>query len=436
MQVIGKQATKTAKLLADQRTAERLKAFGDEARRHGMISRSSGAYFLGRDREGAAVETRSIAAFPIVVDKWYVQMGFKQEDADWLEGKSPKEIENALMKTGIPRKMKSFALHIIPAVRLLAHISESYDNEIRKTEIALGKLDKLNASLAEKKTHTDADIKEAIEKLREIGEGFLAFKRVAVKRIVAMERLEQTARMLDESLKLEGGKREMQVSRACAVFTALRNRLGQWRDRQIAGISEHNHRKEYALRALRDEWLLSQLARFAEIPEKIHGYLLADREKLRVLDEIRRLLKDGNKSGALECMEKHKALFRVSERERKGVEERIALMEEGRKPPEEKGRKSDYQIGHYAWLYIYARDGDLKNAERKLGELAVFVNANKPRFLLDELKKSNEPYLAGVVGALEEGVASFESQDFAIAKSHFTKARNLMRKIVNPTAKV
>jgi hypothetical protein len=109
-------------------------------------------------------------------------------------------------------------------------------------------------------------------------------------------------------------------------------------------------------------------------------------------------------------------------------------MEKGCKPPEEKGKRSDYQIGHYARLYRHVRDGDLKNAERKLGELVVFVNANKPRFVLEELKKSDEPYLSGVVGALGEGVTAFEALDFEAAKKEFARARDLLTEIVNPAA--
>ena len=132
MQRTWEKINETAAKLKRQRRDERRVTFGKEALIQDKISRTSGAFSLGRDRFGAMHETKSIGSFPIVVDKWYVRMGFKQEDTEWLENREPKEVEAALKKGGIPRKMRRISLHIIPAVRLLAHISSGYAEEIAK----------------------------------------------------------------------------------------------------------------------------------------------------------------------------------------------------------------------------------------------------------------------------------------------------------------
>ncbi|MEW6722531.1 MAG: hypothetical protein AB1324_04675, partial [Candidatus Micrarchaeota archaeon] len=278
-----------------------------------------------------------------------------------------------------------------------------------------------------KSRHTDAEINTTITALQG-ADSALSKKEVVVKRLLTRSRVQKTIEMLEQAKGLSGNKRDFQVSRACAVFTSARNRLSVWRDKQVAGLMEHNLRKECALRAERDRWLHSQLARFAEIPEKVHAWEQEDSAKLAVLDEIESLLKTRKPDwdSLLAKIAERSALFRVGNRERRQAEEKIRLMEEGI-PPSEHG-KTDYQIGHYAWLYRFAAAKEKKKALEKVEYLRLFVKGNKPGFILDELSQSPDLYHGPLLESLDRAVAAYDSKNFAAAAGHFASAREAIRK--------
>jgi len=377
---------------------------------------------LGRDGNCASVETMRPEALNILADKWYVRLVFGWEETKEMAGSSLTEAEARLKMDKIPRKEVRVITHIIRAMRLLSHIGEGYAIEIQETGRVLSDLDALNVKLTHKNAHTSEEINEAISYLENFGSGTLAKKHAAVKRIVAQERLGQAVKMLRASLEMQpGNRRDIQIWAACTTFPALRDRIGDWRDLQIAWRMEYNEMKACSLRVLRDIWLLSRLVEFAKDPAQIQEYIETDRKKLVALKEIGTMLATLPTDTILKYMVKNSQLFRVKERKRKGAEEAIALAEEqGTSPKTEK--KIDYLIGHYAWLYRHIRNGNREKANAKIMELEVFVHANKPRFIFDELEKGHEPYLDGTVTALRAAVAAFEERDFGTAQLHFYNA--------------
>jgi hypothetical protein len=128
-------------------------------------------------------------------------------------------------------------------------------------------------------------------------------------------------------------------------------------------------------------------------------------------------------------IEANKDLFRVSKRQRQKAEERIAMMDRGIEPNEP--GKVDYLIGHYAWLYRHVREGNTQKAKAKLDFLDLFVNSNKPRFILDELGKEPDPYMKDVLSETGKAVKAYEAEDFATAKGHFFKAVQLLQELIN-----
>lgn len=428
----GPAAEETAARLGAQRIHERQSAFHAAKERHDQLARRSGAYLLGRDENGAAKETKNIEEFGIFQDKWYVTMSFRREDVKKLQEQTWGVIEAILKRGAVPRRPVRITTHIITAVRMLKHIREGYAAEISNTDGVLGVLDLLNARLAKKGWHSDAEIDTVISQLEHFDETVLAGKHVALKRIVARMRLTKAIKMLEEAKASD--KRDFKIGAACAVFTSVRARIGEWRDRQIAGLSEYNHQKEYALRIKRDEWLFSQLAKFVEIPQQVYEHVVCDSHKLEVLSEIQKMLDIGAPSESmLRYISANSKLFRVTERERAGAEERIAAVEAGGALQPE-AKKVDYLIGYYAWLYRYVRNGDKERAKAKLDHLAIFVNANKPRYILEELKKTNDSYALPIIESLDSALSAFEAQDFARAKTHFEAARDRLRMIMQPGA--
>ena len=388
---------------------------------HESISRRSGSFSIGKDESGHQKQTRNISSFPIIIDRWYVRMGFKYEDKEMIKSETVAEVENRLKNRGIPRRLIKFDTHIIPAVRVLKHVRQSYQKELSDTDALLRTLDEANLKLASKSKH-QKDIQQAIEILKS-AELILSKKEVAVKRVVAKERVKSAIDKLENSLKMPEGKRDMEVSRACAVFVSIRNRLGSWRDKQIAGLVEYNLQKECALRVERDRWLFSQFSRFEESIESVYKFSKMDLEKIAVLNQIRKMIaKKEKKENILRFVEEKHELFRVSSRQRLHAEQMISLAESGIQP--RTGLNIDYSIGHYAMLYRDIKNGEKSKAIQKIEYLKLFVNANKPSFIFDELSKDPDLYLGPVLEQLDLALASFEAGDLLKAREHFHKAKN------------
>ncbi len=422
-----------SQLTARQRLA-RQRAFAQAKEKKATSARASGAYVLGRDERGAATDTRTPEGLGITVDQWHVNLRFWREDIQRLEGQPVDKIEGVVKSGRVPRVSVRMATHIITAVRLLSHVRENYEREMGETEALLQALAQLNVQAAQARKMQAWEIGQLAAQLKEFWQSVLARKQVAVKKIVARTRLEQAIQKLEEAAALPEGERALALGAALAILTSVRARLGQWRDRQIAGLAGHNYQKECALRIKRDEWLLSQFARMAEMPEKIFEYQKKDEIRLAILGRLRRLMELRLPARyLLPIISSVADEFRVPERNRKGAGANILAMEAGKGRPLP-AMKLDYLIGHYGWLYRYVRDGERAKAMAKLDELALFVMANKPAFILDELSKTNDPYLAAAVRSLGEGVEAHEARNFQLAKACFGDAREAMRHLVHPKA--
>ncbi len=415
------------KRIKEERQQRRAKHFKTAKEAHASQSRRSGFYVLGRDSHGTAVETRKVQDLRIIVDQWYVRMSFKREDREKLKG-SWKQVEEKLKKEGVPRKLVKMDTHIIAAVRTLKHVRQGYQEELENTDTVLALLDAINVEAAKKcGAITDSEIDNVINALDEL-DSWLSRKQVAVKKIVSRGRLAQTKEMFVQAKEAKGS----QVARACAVFTSLRERLGTWRDKQVAGIAGYNHQRECALRVERDQWLFSRLTMFAAAAEKVSQFQMYDEHKRTVIEEVRRMISEKEpKKIILLYIEANKDLFRVTKRARERAEANIFMMESG-KMPKDDGTKVDYLIGHYAWLYRYVRDGDTEKALAKLDYLELFVDANKPGFIVDELSKAPDHYMVPVLLLLRQANKAFEQDDFETAKEFFAKAAVVLGKIVYP----
>lgn len=417
--------------LGKQRIEERKKSFARAKKLHGEYPKRTGKMVLGRDENGAAVETRSLADLRILADKWYVRLSFKKEDRQRLESLSLSELEQQLKEGKVPRTAVKLNTHIIAATRAVKHVREGYEQELEKTDRMLRGLDELNVAISKKKASvSDEEIDSLVAQLQQV-DSELSRKHVAVKRLVGRQRLRKTIKMFEDAKALE--KRGAQLARACAVFTSLRNRLGQWRDRQVAGIAEHNRQREYALRVERDNWLHAQLRRFAENPERLYEYEIYDSRKRAVLIRVKKMISEkAPKTSILRFIasKPNSELFRVPKRQREQAEEAIRMMEHGLQP--KGGAKIDYLIGHYGWLWRHVKNGETAKARDKTDYLMLFIDANKPKYVLDELRKSPDSYLEPVIENLADAVGAFDAEHFDEAKQSFTEAAYALEKIISP----
>lgn len=418
----------------ETRGKKRAETFQRARGMHEGLSRRSGASALGIDENGNPMETRSLRGFKIVLDRWHVGMSFKHENKDLLENMSWREVERMLKEDNISRTPRRFETHVIPAVRALKHVRQGYETELGQTDELLATLDKLNMALAAKKSkHTGRQLQDALDTLT-AADSELTRKQVAVKYVVARGRITEAKGMLEAALRMEGNTRDLQVARACAILVSIRNRLGEWRDKQVSGIAEYNLQKECALRTERDRWLFAQFARFAVASKVAHSFWLDDPKKLGVLIEIETMIRTNvPQAHILDFIAHNNTLFKVDGRRRRDAETHVARCQAGIQP--KVGAGIDYLIGHYAWLYRYIKDGKIDKAKDKIRYLGVFVRANKPDYIHEELSKDPDPYLLPVLEPLSKALDAFKGGDIDAAQKHFAECRDLMKAYAYPGAR-
>ncbi len=400
---------------------------------HAKIARLSGRTAPGRDENGKRTDSKTLDAFGIVQRQWYVGLNFKVEDRERIRHATDVGVEK-LVKCGmLPRTRRPFQTHILRACRAMVHIRKGYEMEMEQSEKLLRVLDQHNVIAAERNGKaSNQDLDDLIAVLRMFDGMHLAMKFVAVKKTLAKEKLDRTIEMLGEAKELEGGKRALKVMAACAVFTSMRERLGPWRTRQISYIAEHNKMRECALRETRDVWLYGQLTRFSDATRKIVDYIEMDKRKLEALGKIREMLRKRKPDWQeiSDFAEGQAELFRVPEREQLGAAKQVALMDAGIKPAKRERGKWDFLAGHFRVLRKYIKEGKKQEALVKIVHLELFVNANKPRFILEELEKSEDRYLKPVVEPLRNAVASLEERNYGRARHFFTQAESELRAVI------
>ncbi len=417
-------------VLRKQRMAARTDAFVRAMERYDDRTRASHGCAPGRTESGKHLGTRRPGLSGVFVDKWYVNLPVRRED----RAKISKDLQaaEAQVKAGVPRTTLRLHTHVIRTVRMLKHIREGCLAEMEATEALLAPLDALNLMLAAKGQRTATELASAAVCLKEFRDCRLAGTHAAVKRIIARGRLQETIRRLENAAGMAGSDRAMEISRACTQFAAFRARLGEWRDRQVAGIAVHNLKRECALRVERDRWVLAQLDRFATSLEQIYEYDLFDHHKRDALIELESMVsRNAPKELVLMQIRAVHPLFRVPERKRLDI---------GENGLQESGGNIDQLIAHYGWLYRYVSSGQKDKALAKLDFISTFVNGNKPTFILRELSRDADRYLGPVLRRLEKAVAAYRgihaSEDvqaaFAAAKAAFAAARDELKKIVAP----
>lgn len=334
---------KTAEALHHQRLHARSSFFRTADVQHDHFARKSGSFMWGTGKDGRRAQSRALRALGIEgPDKdGFVVVGFKRDNIAKLEGIPADEADWIIKKGAGPRKTVKCRLHIIAAVRQEEHIYDGYAKEINVADKVLLVLDALNIKLAEKTKPPEAFVDAAIFILATFGNDVLSKKTSAVKRVASMAKLKKLINKLHEVRS--SSNPAFDNSTACRVFVAFRDRLGLWRDEQVAGLQKYNRQKEYALRAERDRWTYSQLMMFVE--------------------------------------DVHAAYLRF--------------------PPAKLGE------------------------EPKIGS---------PRYILDELVKSRDKYLTGVLIELEQAVDAFEKRS-PTARGRFMQARDRLGAIISQQQK-
>lgn len=521
---------------------ERRKAnFIDAKMRFERYALASGSFCIGRDENGAPAETRAPLSLGITTSGWFVRTVFKRDDASALKGRDWREVEAEAKSGALPTRLVVTENHIVTAVRELKHVREGYLSEIEATESLVSGFTSLNDRLANRSHPVpDDEILSVIAGLREL-RPVVGSKDSPLKQIVGLGRLDEAIRRFERVLEPDCRDKAFRLGRACAVLSSVPERLGNWREKRIAGGVAYTAQRECALRAERDRWVFSQFARFSSNPARIHGYIEEDGKRKAALLRIESLLssleslhaplralrkadrwtegdeaKLSSASAALEAMKAEagespwndrkgrerlkRAIGTLSKKKNRSADEEVDLagarkayetmkseamkmpwydravsgplrtairkmrdrksrtianaakLESAEKEFAEKAgearrcikanaslfggpdaRKNPTHLsGCYSWIYRNIRLEKMGEARDRLEYLVLFLDSNKPRFILDELSKSPDSYLEPVLAEFRLGVEALEAKDFKAAQGHFSQAALDMRAIAYP----
>jgi hypothetical protein len=197
----------------------------------------------------------------------------------------------------------------------------------------------------------------------------------------------------------------------------------------VAGIMDFNHRKECSLRPERDLWIYAQLKRYESDIDAMRQYLDRDKERAVVIYAIRMMMLDGEKSSKiLDVIEKYNPIFRIEERRRLSPYERTSFHDSGVVPGCE--GNIDYLMANYEQLYLALKRDDFEETHRYIHQLKLFIRANKPDFIFEELTGSADPYMAEVTETIGRGASFIADGNTVQARAAFAEARNLLETIV------
>jgi hypothetical protein len=359
-----------------------------------MLVQHHAKHFMGRRRDGTYARTFSLDDLKIDArDPANVRIQFNREE------KLPEGFREG---DKVPRRHVEHVSDIFSAVRTLAHISDRHAKELASANGDLAVVERINAKLAASVSRlSDKDaISSARRELEAMGETrrvASAYKSLAAKKLAAAEECLKAFDMTGNPLL---------VSSACAVLTAFRNRVGEWRTRQIARIDAYEELRECSLRMRRDRYLE---ALFAGYGKSFYG----PNAKTAFCDMVHEMV----------------------------------LCEELARFEEQLPRGRGWEDMARTHIHAIAKDlpeGIIRDNLRAAYRMAKRANKDKflafmrgiarqlqvrdPRFIVEELQKSGEEYLDSAIGELKYAIGYINYQMPKDAARHFRFASEAIRR--------
>ncbi|MDD5171773.1 MAG: hypothetical protein PHF60_01935 [Candidatus ainarchaeum sp.] len=424
-------------------------AFGASARR-------SRAYMLGRDDKGKVIDTYTPASLDIIVKGWFVQTIFKKDDLDALAGIDWRDVEAMIKQRAVPQKPVSESEgHIITATRQLKDIRQQYERSLGKDDAGDVKADvasqdpqvlafyQLNIGMSNKSnTASVQDIWIHIKTL----EGFRSIfenKKTALGRFVGLGRLEEAIRKFRSAAHAQPDERSFAITAACAVFNSVNERQTTWKNKHNAEMAARTFGRECSLRVERDRWFHEICRKWASNVGRLQEFMEEDEKKKNVLAELKEKIPPlcalqktiaGMKARKHQTDE-HRTEIRQKENEFKtAINDAHKYMWEKAHLFSKDGEKPRRLTGHYFWINRYLLQRDFESMADKIDGQILFLDSNKPGFVLDALSQNVDPYLETALGAFKFGVVAFEAKDFKEATRQFWVVESEMCKIVYPQA--
>ncbi len=348
----------------------------------------------GRDERGRKVDLKTKKNGSMV------QLGFNREiieqmGADFKEGDP------------IPRKIFYCETDIYNAVRSLKHMRKSHDLERERNERLANAIDQIHAILYTKNAGLKSEeILHLSSQLDSIAKA--ALKKTSGYKLLAKWKLDAVPDLLRNAAKEENAfKRTNLISSACAKLVAFKERHNRWRERQILRIDRYNAPREEGLRLVRDKRLSNLLI-------ELSGTLVSN-EAIKVglnLAMDWEVIKKLRKAGEKITQGKH--------------HESLLLIEESSKHIKSEYERSELGV---AYSLIESSISDGKNGWRKdarslIENFARKIGQRNPRYIIIELKKTNDKYLESAIGQMEQGNALIRE---SLTESRFWMKKKLLK---------
>jgi len=293
-------------------------------------------------------------------------------------------------KEGGPRTI--VRTDVYRAVRMTKHIEENYEKELEKNDNILREVARRNVELARGGVDRD-EIKRIIKNLKIVIDSLKGIK--VPTKTFSKNQLIGAVRLLEESINTADKIDMQKVTWACAKIVSFRTRYGNWRDKEIVMLRKYSELREYALRRLRDERLLENIARWVR-------YLEAEKRGFQMCSLWKRDMK-------------------FSEEITKVVDSKELSLEKINNLREALSA-AGYKIRKIDRAYEALASNGARKAERELKDYAILLRVRNPFCIAEEMKKETDEYYYKAAAYLKTGAELIEKSVFDRAAYCFKEA--------------
>lgn len=363
-----------------------------------------GGKLYARDDSGRRVDLK------VELKDWKVTIGLRRED---IEKMGPDFVEG----NRVPREIVYTTTDIYRAVRLVRHIQERHDAEMKDIIGLLCGVDLAHAHTLTEGREMDAKQLEEVRlalipPLEEVSKKKAAYKYLSSFKFAdALELLKKAEGENDQPMK------RSLIYPACATLVAFKNRYGRWRGRQVTKMDVYEQAREDGLRRVRNSRMRSLLIELADKFDKrdaigVACTMAADYEMIERLGTAQEKIKKGKFDEVLGIIEDCGASVKAEwlKEKLRGVYRFV---------------KRSMKAGQNGWR---------AEARRMLEEFSRYLGQRNAKYVAAEMNETGDAGLDDFMRSLEAGNAkvdkSLEEKAFWNKRKRLKEAAALFRKAV------
>jgi len=284
------------------------------------------------------------------------------------------------------------------AVRMTKHIEEGYLKELEKNDRVLKSISVENLKLAYGKKGGE-EIRETIENIKCV---LKSIRRIRVpKKTFSRDQLKYAISYLEDAIKEQDKIDGRKISMACAKLVSFRTRFGNWRDKEVVAIKEYSKIRGFALRGLRDAWILRNISNWTRYLEKekrcfqMKALWLRD---LKFSDKLEKLVESKRKISLEKVGEINRELY-----------------------------DAGYNKNRIDKAYTALIAGNEKEARKLLREYILLLRVRNPIYAAKEMENETDTYYIKAAEYLKTAATLISRNVFSRAVYCFEKAGEEIR---------